>query len=192
MAIHAAGVVHRDLNPRNVVLGPEGPRVVDFGIAVYPGASSITQAGSVMGTPSWMAPEQLTDDESTSATDVWSWGAVMAYAARGRPAVAGSRPEVALQRMAQGEYDLAGLPGWLDPWVRASMAGDREARPTAEQLLAWITGRAAPSADTVPEMLDRSWATPTVAEPLPDEATRVLERAEDTAIEQRQSRSLVR
>jgi serine/threonine protein kinase len=192
VAIHASGVVHRDLNPRNVVLGPEGPRVVDFGIAVYPGATSITQSGSVMGTPAWMAPEQLTDDASTPATDVWSWGAVMAYAARGRPPVAASRPEVALHRMAQGEYDLEDLPAWLDPWVRSAMAGDPTTRPTADELLAWITGRSAPTDATVPEMLDHRWVSPTVVEPVPDEATWVLDRAIDAEIEQRGSRQMAR
>jgi serine/threonine protein kinase len=192
VSIHAGGVVHRDLTPRNVVLGPEGPRVVDFGIAWYPEASTITQAGSVMGTPAWMAPEQLTDDVATAASDVWSWGAVMAYAARGRPAVSASRPEVALHRLAQGQLDLDGLPDWLDPWVRSTMAADPTARPTPEQIRAWITGRAAPSAETVPELLEQTWLVPTVAGPVPDEATRVLQHAEDVALERRSSLAAAR
>lgn len=187
VSIHGGGVVHRDLTPRNVVLGPTGPRVVDFGIAWYPGAAAITEAGSVMGTPAWMAPEQLTDDVSTPATDVWSWGAVMAYAARGRPAVSGSRPEVALNQVAQGRLDLDGLPEWLDPWVRAAMAHDPNLRPSPEQIRVWITGRDVPTEDTVPALVQQSWVVPAVDEPLPDAATEVLEHAIDAGEERRSS-----
>src|SRR5918994_22136 len=102
--IHAAGVVHRDLTPRNVMLGPDGPRVVDFGIAWFAGAVRVTRSGSSVGTPAWMAPERLPSGQATAASDVWSWGAVMAYAALGRPmtgpmsrapAVPGGRPTAA-------------------------------------------------------------------------------------------------
>ena len=111
VAIHAAGVVHRDLTPRNVVLGPDGPRVVDFGIAWYDGAASITQTGARVGTPSWMAPERLTHDEVTASGDVWSWGAVMAYAALGYPAVGGSGPEVVAAPHHQGRRRPGGRAG---------------------------------------------------------------------------------
>ena len=122
-AIHAAGVVHRDLTPRNVVLGPDGPRVVDFGIAWFPGAVPVTQPGASVGTPAWMAPERVASGEATAAGDVWSWGAVMAYAA----GAAGD-----------GDGVTHGLPGWLDPWVRAALATDPGARPTAAELRAGI------------------------------------------------------
>ena len=144
VAIHAAGVVHRDLTPRNVVLGPDGPRVVDFGIAWYDGAASITQTGARVGTPSWMAPERLTRDEVTAAGDVWSWGAVMAYAALGFPAVGGSGPEVVAHRIISGDVDLAGVPAWLVPWVAAAMSVVPGERPTPAALLAAIPGMAGP------------------------------------------------
>lgn len=185
VAIHAAGVVHRDLTPRNVVLGPLGPRVVDFGIAWFPDAAAVTEEGVNIGTPAWMAPEQLRDDVATPASDVWAWGAVMAYAARARPVVSGSRPEVAFERLLQGQLDLDGLPEWLEPWVRSTMAAEPSARPSAEQLRAWVTGRNSPTDETVPELLAQTWVAPTVPEPVPDIATRVLDRAEDTGIERR-------
>lgn len=192
VSIHAAGVVHRDLTPRNVVLGPDGPRVVDFGIAWFPGAATLTRTGTAVGTPAWMAPEQLTDDRATAASDVWAWGAVMAYAARGRPVVSASRPEVVAVHLSQGRLDLEGLPAWLDARVRAALAADPAVRPTAEALLTWITGRHDPSADTVPELLARTWLAPTVEEPVPDEVTEVVDRAVDEAAERRSARSAAR
>lgn len=192
VAIHAADVVHRDLTPRNVVLGPQGPRVVDFGVAWFPDASTVTAAGSVVGTPAWMAPEQLRDDVATPASDVWAWGAVMAYAGRGRPVIVASRPEVAMHRLLQGELDLDGLPAWLDPWVRSTMAAEPTARPSALQLREWVTGHAVTSDETVPELLRRTWTQPPVAEPVPDLAAEVLEKAGDVVAERRSTRSSLR
>ena len=139
MSIHAAGVVHRDLTPRNVVLGPDGPRVVDFGIAWFDGGQPITRDGSWVGTPAWMPPERFTDVGVTAASDVWSWGAVMAYAARGWPAIDGI-PTVAAGRAARGEIDIEGLPAWLEPTVRAAMATDPASRPTVPELRAAMAG----------------------------------------------------
>jgi eukaryotic-like serine/threonine-protein kinase len=136
--IHAAGVVHRDLTPRNVVLGPDGPRVVDFGIAWFPGAAPVTQAGSSVGTPAWMAPERLASGEATATSDVWSWGAVMAYAAGGRPLATAST----VLGGSSIPDDLPELPVWLDRWVRAATAADPEMRPTAAGLRAVMTSTA--------------------------------------------------
>ena len=134
VAIHAAGVVHRDLTPRNVVLGPDGPRVVDFGIAWYDGAAAITETGARVGTPAWMAPERLTHDEVTAAGDVWSWGAVMAYAALGYPAVGGGGPEVVAYRILRGEVDLGSCRrGWRRGWSRPCPSPPASARG----LLTW-------------------------------------------------------
>ncbi|HEY8526497.1 MAG TPA: serine/threonine-protein kinase [Acidimicrobiales bacterium] len=163
VAIHAVGVVHRDLTPRNVVLGPDGPRVVDFGIAWFPGAVPVTQGGAAVGTPAWMAPERLAagGGEATPASDVWSWGAVMAYAAGGDRAVAdgeagagggaahapGARGGAADGGIGGGAGSAAAggsprLPGWLEPTVRAATAADPAARPTAIQLLAALDAAA--------------------------------------------------
>jgi hypothetical protein len=116
----------------------------------------------------------------------------MAYAARGRPVIVASRPEVAMNRLLQGELDLDGLPPWLDPWVRATMAAEPTARPSATQLREWITGRAVTSDETVPELLQQTWVQPTVAEPVPDLATEVLERAHDHEVERRSTLVAVR
>jgi Protein kinase domain len=165
VAIHAAGVVHRDLTPRNVVLGPDGPRVVDFGIAWYDGAASITQTGARVGTPSWMAPERLTHDEATAAGDVWSWGAVMAYAALGFPAVGGSGPEVVAQRIISGDVDVAGVPSWLAPWVAAAMSVAPGERPTPAALVAALPGTAAGLSPTPPGLAPTAPMPPTAGMP---------------------------
>ncbi len=151
VAIHDAGVVHRDLTPGNVVLGPDGPCVVDFGIAWLAGAAPITQAGSSLGTPAWMPPERLAGVMTSPAGDVWSWGALMVYAATGRPPVGALAPEdpqaaaaaarrtagdATVGRDAVADADVAGVPEWLEPTVAAAMATDPRARPTARALLA--------------------------------------------------------
>ena len=84
-AIHAAGVVHRDLKPGNVMLTDDRPVVIDFGIAQSPDATRLTQTGLVMGTPGYLAPEVIEGQPSSPASDVHSWGATMAFAATGRP-----------------------------------------------------------------------------------------------------------
>jgi hypothetical protein len=159
VSIHAAGVVHRDLTPRNVVLGPDGPRVVDFGIAWYDGATAITETGARIGTPAWMAPERLTHDEVTAAGDVWSWGAVMAYAALGYPAVGGGGPEVVAHRILRGEVDLADVPPWLAPWVTATMSVAPGERPPAAHLAAAMAGAALPPPGRSPAPPGRDPAT---------------------------------
>lgn len=147
VAIHDAGVVHRDLTPRNVVLGPDGPCVVDFGIAWMADAAPITQAGSPLGTPAWMPPERLAGAAVSPAGDVWSWGALMAYAATGRPpagvvltreptAARDPAPAPLSGMAADVSADSGGLPDWLVPTLATAMAADPQARPTARDLLA--------------------------------------------------------
>jgi serine/threonine protein kinase len=159
-AIHDAGVVHRDLTPGNVVLGPDGPRVVDFGIAWFEGAQPVTATGEWIGTPSYMAPERLTSDEVTPAGDVWSWGAVLGFAALGRPVVRGGSADMTIDRIIRGQLDLDGLPAWLAPWVGAALAVEPEDRPGVPRLLAAMTGddvtAPAPPRPTQPETRTRA------------------------------------
>jgi serine/threonine protein kinase len=135
-AVHAAGVVHRDVSPANVVLGADGPVLVDFGIARFAEATTLTMTGTVVGTAGWLAPELLRDHEVTSAADVWSLGAVLAYAATGRPPADGPRAEVVLRKVLDGELDLGGMPPWLDSVVRRCLVADPAQRPMAEGLFA--------------------------------------------------------
>jgi serine/threonine protein kinase len=172
-AIHRAGVVHRDLTPGNVVLGPEGPVIVDFGVSRIDDVTTITRAGALVGTPAWMAPEQLRDDRVSEASDIWAWGAVMAYAATGRPPVSGERTETVIARVLDGAVDLEAVPDWLAPPVTAALDAEPARRPTADELVARFdrTGRgtaatAVTRADPVTRVAS-DHVQPTAADPGP-------------------------
>ncbi|RPF19814.1 serine/threonine-protein kinase [Myceligenerans xiligouense] len=108
-AVHAAGVVHRDLTPSNVLISATGPVLIDFGLAHAPGDARATRTGYVMGTPGYLAPELLDGGDPVPNTDWWSWAAVLAFAATGRSPF-GVRPlELVLRRSREGDADLAGL-----------------------------------------------------------------------------------
>jgi len=177
-AVHAAGVLHRDVSPANVVIGDGGPVLVDFGIARFAEATTLTLTGTVMGTAGWLAPELLRDEEVTPAADIWSWGAVLAYAATGRPPADGSRAEVVLRKVLDGELDLRGMPPWLDRVVRRCLDPDPARRPTADQLVTDLDPRraladaaTAPLAATAaaPVEVAPTTALPSSPEPTPKE-----------------------
>jgi serine/threonine protein kinase len=135
-AIHAAGIVHRDLTPNNVILAVDGPRVVDFGIAHHTEMSTaITLTGATVGTPSWMAPEQVEGRQATPATDLFSWAAVIAYAATGHPPFGEGRPEAVLYRVVHGEPEIRSLSQPLSEVVAACLAKDAEQRPSVPTVL---------------------------------------------------------
>jgi hypothetical protein len=140
--IHAAGVVHRDLKPPNVLLSPTGPRIVDFGIArAFDAGTRYTTAGEVIGSVGWMAPEVLRQQPATAASDVFSWGATVAYAATGRRPF-GDGPDIAVaNRVLSGPPpDLAGVPPQLAPLVVAALSPDPRARPPAAALATGALG----------------------------------------------------
>ncbi|XVQ13127.1 protein kinase domain-containing protein [Spirillospora sp. CA-255316] len=134
-AIHDAGVVHRDLKPANVLLSPYGPRVIDFGIARGVDATRLTATGGLVGTPAFMSPEQLNGRDATPASDVFAWGATLAFAASGRPCFGGSTLPAIIHQILTAEPELRGLDGTLLTVVRAALAKDPAGRPTAQQLL---------------------------------------------------------
>ncbi|GAA2435166.1 hypothetical protein GCM10010191_57230 [Actinomadura vinacea] len=135
--VHAAGIVHRDLKPANVLLSRTGPRVIDFGLAGAVDATRVTEDGKILGTPAYMAPEQL-QAKPGPASDVFAWGGVMLYAATGRRPFGGaSLPAMAVAIM-ETEPDLAALSGVLRDAVAAALAKDPEARPSPSGLLAML------------------------------------------------------
>ncbi|MFH8567819.1 serine/threonine-protein kinase [Streptomyces sp. NPDC017993] len=140
-AIHAAGIIHRDLKPSNVLLTIDGPRVIDFGIARALEAvtgNGLTRTGAAVGSPGFMAPEQVRGEALTPACDVFCLGSVLAYAATGRQpfGTADSGVHAMLYRIAQEEPDLTALPAGLHDLVAACLAKDPAQRPTPAELLA--------------------------------------------------------
>jgi hypothetical protein len=136
VAVHAAGVVHRDVKPGNVMLFQGTPVVIDFGIAQGPDATRLTVTGMFMGTPGYLAPEVIEGQPSTEASDVHAWGATVAFAATGRPPFGTGPYEGIFYRIMNGQTDLAGAPAALLPLLAASLARDPVHRPPAVQLRA--------------------------------------------------------
>ncbi|MFF9865762.1 MULTISPECIES: serine/threonine-protein kinase [unclassified Streptomyces] len=134
VAVHEAGVVHRDLKPSNILLSPKGPRIIDFGIAWATGASTLTHVGTAVGSPGFLAPEQVRGAAVTPATDVFSLGATLAYAAMADSPFGHGSSEVMLYRVVHEEPQLRGVPDALAPLVRACLAKDPEERPSTLQL----------------------------------------------------------
>jgi len=148
-AIHAAGVVHRDLKPSNVLLADDGPRVIDFGISRAAETSMLTQSGTVMGSPGFMSPEQAEGGLVGPASDVFSLGAVLAFAAVGEsPFGAGSTPAL-VYRVVHNEPDIVRVPDQLRPLVERCLAKDPGQRPTTADLLARL-GSAEPAPNWLP------------------------------------------
>ena len=137
-AIHAAGVVHRDLKPGNVMLTDDRPIVIDFGIAQAGDATRLTQTGLVMGTPGYLAPEVIEGEPSSSASDVHSWGSTMAFAATGHLPFGGGSYETIFYRIISGRADLTGVPAPLVPLISAALARDPSHRPSA----GWLSAQA--------------------------------------------------
>jgi predicted Ser/Thr protein kinase len=136
-AVHAAGVVHRDLKPGNVMIADGEPVVIDFGIAQVPETTRLTVTGMFMGTPGYLAPEVIEGKDAGPASDVHSWGATVAYAATGRPPFGTGTFETVFFRIMHGQADLDTIPVALQSMVQRALARDPAARPTAAELAQW-------------------------------------------------------
>ncbi|MFG2298501.1 serine/threonine-protein kinase [Streptomyces sp. NPDC048603] len=139
--IHAAGIAHRDLKPQNVILAADGPRVLDFGIAHHLDATAVTATRMTTGTPGWMAPEQLSKGETVTATDLFAWGILTAYAAAGKHPF--GTPTGIEHRILSQAPDLEEVPDDLLSPVVAALAKNPADRPLACDLadrLAALTG----------------------------------------------------
>ncbi len=140
-AIHACGLVHRDLKPSNVILGADGPRIIDFGIARTVDAhTGITSTGTLVGTFAYMSPEQMRGEPAGSASDVFSLGGMLAFAATGRPPFGSDSPPAIMYRVINEQPDLAGLPDpSLAALISACLAKAPEARPSVPDLMAAVS-----------------------------------------------------
>ncbi|GLZ14735.1 hypothetical protein Acsp04_49700 [Actinomadura sp. NBRC 104425] len=139
-AIHRAGVVHRDFKPQNVLMGAGGPRVIDFGIARALGDDTAIVTSQVVGTPAYMAPEQVAGSAIGPATDVFAWGGTLLFAATGRPPFGGDSVPAVMHRVLHAEADVGVLPGPLAEIVGACLAKAPERRPSAQDVLLRLLG----------------------------------------------------
>src|SRR6266566_4017812 len=134
-AIHAEGMVHRDLKPSNVLLASDGPRIIDFGISRAADATALTRANIFVGSPGYMSPEQALGEEVGPASDMFSLGAVLTFAALGASPFGDGTVTTLLYRVAHDRPATERLPGQLRPLVERCLAKDPHMRPTPDQLL---------------------------------------------------------
>jgi eukaryotic-like serine/threonine-protein kinase len=146
-AIHKAGVVHCDFKPDNVIMGPDGARVIDFGIAQ---ALDGTQTQAIRGAPAFMAPERFKAAGAHGSCDIWAWGATVAYAAAGRAPFGFGDPIVVMNRIINDPPDLAAFPAPLDDLVRRCLDKDPGRRPNAHEVLLCLLGHDARTTGELP------------------------------------------
>ncbi len=161
-AIHGTGVVHRDLKPGNVILSPDGPRVLDFGIARTVDGTALTRTGGLVGTPGWTSPEQYAGRGATDRSDMFAWGGLVAFAATGRNPFGAGSTDTLVPRVLSEPPDLEGLPGALRALVERTLDKDPARRPDADAALRETAAllRAASGEDTgadLPRLVARAW-----------------------------------
>ncbi|MER7174891.1 WD40 repeat domain-containing serine/threonine protein kinase [Streptomyces mesophilus] len=176
-AIHHADVIHRDLKPGNILLGPDGPRIIDFGIARAPDMS-LTATGALLGTLGYMAPEVLSGKRATTASDIFAWGAVVLYAASGDEPFRGAHIGEVAHRTASVDPDLSAIPARIRPLIAAALAKDPALRPSAPELVLGLVGDLPKAADPRQALSDTGAARQALLEA---GAARAAAPADDTA-----------
>ncbi|MFC5824845.1 protein kinase domain-containing protein [Nonomuraea insulae] len=144
-AIHQGGIVHRDFKPANVIVGADGPRVIDFGIARALAATS-TFSDTPVGTPAYMSPEHILGEAVGPAADLFSWAGTMVYASCGRAPFGNDALRPVMSRVLKGPPDLGRLDGPLRDVVQRCLSKDPAERPTAEQVIKRLLGHSVPDA----------------------------------------------
>jgi predicted Ser/Thr protein kinase len=153
-AVHAAGMVHRDFKPANVLLGPDGPVLIDFGLATVPGMTTLGPSGQVaMGTPAFMAPEQLAGERVTAAADMWSWAVTMAFASTGELPFKGDSLTATAYAILHSEPKVGELPEPLGSLVRRCLDKDPALRPSAHSVLGELLAAGAQLVGPMPPMV---------------------------------------
>jgi ABC-type branched-subunit amino acid transport system substrate-binding protein len=139
-AIHQAGIVHRDLKPLNVLMGPDGPRVIDFGVARALDTTAVTMTSQVVGTPAYMAPEQLAGGPVGAAADMFAWASTMVFAGTGGPPFGADTIPAVMHRIMNLDPETGVLPEPLGELVAACLSKDPARRPTAHAVLLRLLG----------------------------------------------------
>ncbi|MFH8737180.1 serine/threonine-protein kinase [Streptomyces sp. NPDC017964] len=191
-AIQAAGVIHRDIKPTNVILSPQGPRVLDFGIAHIADGTAVTRTGITTGTPGWISPEHYRGDAVGAPGDVFAWGALIAYAATGRLPFGTGAPDAVAFRVMRERPDLGGIPNELRGLVELCLEKEPVRRPTAqilaEQTTDLLSRQATQVLDNAPghstlvqDAMCGQWHIPTVGDDPAWSAGRVRNRRKRAA-----------
>jgi predicted Ser/Thr protein kinase len=152
-AVHAAGMVHRDFKPGNVLLGPDGPVVIDFGLATVPGMTTTGLSGQVaVGTPAFMAPEQLAGQRVTATADMWSWAVTITFAGTGELPFKGESLTATAYAILHSEPDVGRLPEPLGSLVHRCLGKDPATRPSARDALDTLVAAGARLMGPLPPM----------------------------------------
>ncbi len=175
-AVHAVGMVHRDFKPGNVLLGPDGPVVIDFGLAAVPGMTTTGLSGQAVGTPAFMAPEQLAGVRVTAAADMWSWAVTIAFAGTGELPFKGESLTATAYAILHSEPAVGQLPEPLGSLVHRCLSRDPAIRPSARGALSELVAAGARLMGPLPPMVS---ALPT------DEETSSSQRASAASPEPR-------
>jgi len=151
-AVHAVGMVHRDFKPANVLLGPDGPVVIDFGLATVPGMTTTGMSGQAIGTPAFMAPEQLAAERVTAAADMWSWGVTIAFAGTGQLPFKGESLTATAFAILHSDPNVGRLPEPLGSLVHRCLSKDSGVRPSAREALRELVAAGVPLMGPMPPM----------------------------------------
>jgi len=167
-AVHAAGVIHRDLKPANVLLAEDGPRLIDFGISQAADFAQITSPTSVLGTPGFIAPELIQGDSVGPSSDIFTMGAVLAYAATGELPFGSGPADARTLRVLYLAPDLDRVPAGLKPLLQRCLAKDPAERPTADEFLADLVAACPDAADDQEDWLPAGILAEIRQRPLPE------------------------
>jgi serine/threonine protein kinase len=168
-AVHAAGVIHRDLKPANVLLAEDGPRLIDFGISQAADFAQVTSPTSVLGTPGFIAPELIQGDSVGPSSDIFTMGAVLAYAATGELPFGSGPADARTLRVLYLAPDLGHVPAGLRPLLERCLDKDPAERPTAGEFLADLVAACPEAADDREDWLPAGILADIRQRPLPEE-----------------------